>query len=49
MARKAPKDKTTAGTETTEDKETMEFMGSTDPTEAAIWEMLVDLFQTAFR
>ena len=34
-ARKAAKDKTTAGAETTEDKEAAEFTESTDPTEAA--------------
>ena len=48
-ARKAEKDAATAGAETTEDKETTAFKTSTDPTEAANWEMVVDLIHTAFR
>ena len=43
--RKTVKDKTTAGEETTEGKECTE---STKPTEAANWERVVDLVQTAF-
>ena len=43
MARKAEKDATTAGEEMTGGKE------STDPTEAANWERVVDLVQTVFR
>ena len=54
-ARKAEKDATTEGTagtpeaSSTEDKETMVFNTFTDPTEAANWEMVVDLIQTSFR
>ena len=40
---------TTAGAETTEEKETTAFKTSAKPTEAANWEMVVDLIQTAFR
>ena len=47
-ARKAEKDDTTAGAETTEGKEATEFTEFTEPTEAANWEKLVDLVQTAF-
>ena len=49
-ARKLEKDETmTAGAETTENKGTTAFQTSTEPTEAANWEMVVDLIQTAFR
>ena len=48
-ARKAEKDATTAGVETTEDKEIMAFKTSMEPTEAANWEMVVELIQTEFQ
>ena len=49
-ARKAEKDATTAaGVETTENKGTAVFKTSMEPTEAAKWEMVVDLIQTEFR
>ena len=44
--RKATKDETTTGEETTEGKESTD---STELTEAANWEIVVDLVQTAFR
>ena len=48
-ARKVSKDKTTARAETTEYKETTAGMESTEPTEAANWEMVLNLVQTAFQ
>ena len=49
-ARKLEKDETmTAGAETTENKGTTAFRKLTEPTEAANWEMVVDLIHTAFR
>ena len=45
----AAKDETTAGAETTEDKETTTVTETTEPKEAAKWEMVVELVQTAFR
>ena len=39
----------TTGSETTENKGTTAFKTSMEPTEAVIWEMVVDLIQTAFR
>ena len=48
--RKSEKDATTTtGEEMTENKGTTAFQTSTDPMEAANWEMLMDLIQTAFR
>ena len=49
-ARKAEKDATmAAGVETTENKGATVFKTSMEPTEAAKWEMVVELVQTAFR
>ena len=47
--RKAEKDVTTAGVETTDNMGATELKTSTEPTEAANWEMVVDLIQTDFR
>ena len=48
--RKTEKDATmTLGEETTENKGTTSFQTLAEPTEAANWEMVVDLIQTEFR
>ena len=47
--RKAEKDETTTGAETTEENEATEFTELTEPKEVANWERVVDLVQTAFR
>ena len=47
--RKVSKDVMTAGEDTTEGKESTESAELTEPTEAANWERVVDLVQTAFR
>ena len=48
-ARKAAKDKTMAGEEMVEGKESTESAELAAPTEAAHWERVVDMVQTAFR
>ena len=48
-ARKAAKDKTTAGEETTKSKYSTESVESTAPTEVANWDRVVDLVHTVFR
>ena len=48
-AKKLEKDAEMAGVETTVYKDTTAFKTSTEPKEAANWEMVVDLIQVAFR